>query len=306
MFALISHPMCLLHEMGKHHPEQPARIKVIETAIYASRFHNQVMAITAPLATFSQLARVHDEEYIREVMALAPLNGLVAIDEDTQMNPFTLQAALYAAGSVVQAIELVLAGEVKIAFCNIRPPGHHATRDNAMGFCFFNNVAVGVAHALTNYNISRILIVDFDVHHGNGTEDIFQDESRILSCSLFQYPFYPVLEEILQQPNLINVPIPAHTSGPLYREKFKKYCLDAIQRFKPELVFFSAGFDGHHRDPLASLNLREEDYYLLTQDVKQATQESCQGRFISVLEGGYALEALGPSVIAHLSALLQP
>lgn len=302
--ALISHPDCLLHDMGDWHPEQPARLNVIEDALSRSGLDSVLKKYLAPLATRDQLSRVHNVEYIDRIFQLSPQENLISLDLDTLMNPYSLTAALRAAGATVSGVDLVMVGEVTAAFCNVRPPGHHAERARAMGFCIFNNVAVGVAHALEHHKLKRVAIVDFDVHHGNGTENIFQNDERVLLCSFFQHPFYPFSGAETKSNHIINLPLPAGTTGKIFREKTGEFWLEAIRDFKPEMIFFSAGFDGHMQDPMANTLLNENDYAWLSREVKLIADYACQGRIVSVLEGGYSLEVLGPSVVAHLRALL--
>jgi acetoin utilization deacetylase AcuC-like enzyme len=304
-FALISHPDCLLHEMGPLHPEQPARIQVIDEAISTSPLSKKAKKILAPQAACMDLYRVHDKNYVDQIFEVSPSIGSFILDGDTMMNPYTLQAALHAAGSVIYAIDSIMSNEFKVAFCNVRPPGHHAMKDQAMGFCIFNNVAVGVARALAIYQLRRILIFDFDVHHGNGTEDIFKQDERILLCSAFQYPFYPFAGPISHESNVIHIPLMAGTNGKSYLKKIQDHAFKRIIEFSPEIVFFSAGFDAHYRDQIAGLNLTESDYGLLTSQIRSIVQESCQGRFVSVLEGGYVLDVLGKCVVYHLSHLIE-
>jgi acetoin utilization deacetylase AcuC-like enzyme len=302
--AIISHPECLLHEMGEGHPEQAERIKVIAELCQQEEFKKVIKTYEAPLATSEQLARAHDPKYIQELFSRSPNEGLIYLDPDTAMNPFTLQAAMRAAGAVVQAVDLVLSGEVERVFCNVRPPGHHAERTRAMGFCFFNNVAVGVAHALAQHKLERIAIIDFDVHHGNGTEDIFKTDERVLLCSSFQHPFYPFSGAETISNHILNISLPEGTEGGEWRERIEDSWLQELKNFKPQLLFFSAGFDGYVGDDLANFCLEEGDYAWVTEQVLQITAESAKGRAISVLEGGYDLEGLSLCVAAHLRALL--
>jgi acetoin utilization deacetylase AcuC-like enzyme len=302
--ALISHPDCRLHEMGTFHPEQPARLAAIEQALIRAGLDKSLLKWEAPLATREQLLRVHEAGYIDDIVAHSPTQGLIPLDPDTAMNPYTLQAALRAAGAVVLAVDAVLQGKTDAVFCNVRPPGHHAERARAMGFCFFNNVAVGVAHALERYGLHRVAIVDFDVHHGNGTEDIFNQEKRVLFCSSFQHPFYPGSGADTHSEHIINLPLASGTTGQVFRERARAVWFKAIAAFKPELIFFSAGFDAYAHDEMANLQLMPDDYAWLTQEVKKITADSTQGRVIPVLEGGYDLEGLGQCALAHIQALL--
>ncbi|KTC78268.1 histone deacetylase family protein [Legionella brunensis] len=302
--GFISHHDCLLHKMGDFHPEQPARIQVIENAVSSSSLKSSLLYYQAPLVTKKQLLRVHEQEYVDFIFKNAPATGVIMLDPDVLMNPYSLTAALHAAGSVIYGVELIMAKEVDAAFCNVRPPGHHAERGKAMGFCIFNNVAVGVAHALEQFNLQRIAIVDFDVHHGNGTEDIFQQDERILYCSTFQYPFYPFSGVNTHNEHIINIPLSAGTNGNLFREKVEKLWLQKIEKFDPQMIFFSAGFDAYYLDDMANLLLTVDDYLWITQKIKKIADKCCEGRILSVLEGGYNLDGLGACVVAHLQGLL--
>lgn len=302
--TIISHPDCLRHEMGEHHPESPNRLRAINAALKKASFYDDVKEIEAPLITRQQLERVHDKKYVDEIFRLSPEKGLISIDPDTYMNPHSLSAALRAAGAVIKAVDLVLSNESSVVFCNIRPPGHHAERAKAMGFCFFNNVAIGAAYALDVYQLSRVAIIDFDVHHGNGTEDIFKDNKKVLICSSFQSPFYPFTGMDTSNDHIINLPLPAGTNGETLKENVQKNWLKALKEFSPELIFFSAGFDGYYLDPLADFQLKEEDYFWLTKEIKKIADNCCAGKIISILEGGYHLEGIGRCVISHLKALL--
>lgn len=301
--ALISHRDCLLHVMDGFHPESPLRLKAIDDQLIASGLHAFLQHVDAPLATREQLERVHAPAYVDRIEALLPAQGLAYLDPDTALNPHSLQAALRAAGAVVLGVDLVLQGKAENVFCNIRPPGHHAGPDYAMGFCIFNNVAVGVAHALAQYGLERVAIADFDVHHGNGTEAIFKDDPRVILCSTFQHPFYPHCGADSGSGHVINVPLAAGTNGEGFREAVTRHWLPALERFRPEMVFISAGFDGHREDDMAGLMLVEADYAWVTQQVKAVAEKFARGRLVSVLEGGYALSALGRSAAAHVRVL---
>lgn len=303
--ALITHPDCLLHDTGLENPECPERLRVIAAEINRSDIKESVIHYeTAPLATLEQLSRVHDTDYINRLLSLSPKHGLINLDPDTVLSQYTLTAARRAAGAVILGVDLVLSNQpIHTAFCNIRPPGHHAERARAMGFCFFNNVAVGVAHALEHHHMKRIAIIDFDAHRGNGTEDIFQNNKHVLICSIYEqdiYPYYPVQTF----KNMIHIPLNSGATGREFRAEFIQYGLDRIKEFKPEMIFFSAGFDGHMQDPLSNLNLTEFDFLWITRQIKQIAKDHSQGRMISVLEGGYALNILGQAVVAHLRGLL--
>lgn len=303
--ALISHPDCLKHDMGAHHPEAPARLHAIQDQFVSSGLDILLHYYDAPLASREQLLRVHDQSYVDHIFSLSPEKDLIWIDgSDTGMNPFTLNAALRAAGAVVMAVDMVLSNEATAAFCNVRPPGHHAERHQAMGFCIFNNIAVGAAHALDEHGLERVAIVDFDVHHGNGTEDIFKDDSRVLFCSSFQHPFYPNMGGDAISEHMINLPLPAGTDGLAFRSAIENKWLDAIEQFHPELIMISAGFDGHIEDDMANFNLVEADYRWITLRLKEIAERHCRDRIVSTLEGGYNLSALGRSVAAHIDALI--
>ncbi|MFA5172172.1 MAG: histone deacetylase family protein [Sulfuriferula sp.] len=301
--AYISHPACFKHDMGNDHPESPARLAAIEDQLIASGILPLLQHHDAPRATHEQLARVHTEKHIRSIEAAAPQHGLVYLDPDTAMNPYTLEAALRAAGAVILATDLVMTKQVENAFCNVRPPGHHATRELSMGFCIYNNVAIGVAHAMAQYGLERIAIVDFDVHHGNGTEDIFKDDTRVLLCSTFQHPFYPYSGADSGNEHIINVPLPARTNGQGFRDAVTAAWLPELEIFKPQMIFISAGFDAHREDEMANMGLVEADYTWVTQQIKTVAAKHAQKRIVSVLEGGYALHALGRSATAHIRVL---
>ena len=301
--AYISHPLCLKHDMGTHHPECPARLHAIEDQLIASGLFGYLQHHQAPEASREQLLRVHTADYLDRIIAAAPQQGLVALDGDTLMNPFSYPAALRAAGAVVMGVDLVLAGEVENAFCNIRPPGHHAERSKAMGFCIFNNVAVGAAHALAVRGLDRVAIVDFDVHHGNGTEDIFAADPRVILCSTFQHPFYPYSGAESTSANLVDVPLKAGSGGVEFRAAVTEHWMPALEKFKPELVMISAGFDAHREDDMSSLALLEADYAWVTARIKEMASRHANRRIVSVLEGGYELHALGRSATAHIKEL---
>ena len=301
--AYISHPLCLKHDMGTHHPECPARLHAIEDQLIASGLFGYLQHHQAPEASREQLLRVHTADYLDRIIAAAPQQGLVALDGDTLMNPFSYPAALRAAGAVVMGVDLVLAGGGENAFCNIRPPGHHAERSKAMGFCIFNNVAVGAAHALAVRGLDRVAIVDFDVHHGNGTEDIFAADPRVILCSTFQHPFYPYSGAESTSANLVNVPLKAGSGGVEFRAAVTEHWMPALEKFKPELVMISAGFDAHREDDMSSLALLEADYAWVTARIKEMASRHANRRIVSVLEGGYELHALGRSATAHIKEL---
>ena len=301
--AYITHPDCRLHDMGAHHPECPARLAAIEDQLVASGLGNFLTHVEAPLASRAQLERVHAPAYIKTLEHAVPERGLVNLDPDTAMNPHSLKAALRAAGAAVRATEQVLRGEAEAAFCSVRPPGHHAGRARAMGFCLFNNVAVAAAHALECHGLKRVAIVDFDVHHGNGTEEIFRDDPRVLMVSTFQHPFYPYSGVEGRSERMVNIPLAAYSGGVEFRAAVERFWLPALLAFKPEMLFISAGFDAHREDDMAMLNLVEADYAWVTERIKEVARRSAAGRIVSVLEGGYALSALGRSVATHIKVL---
>jgi acetoin utilization deacetylase AcuC-like enzyme len=301
--AYISHPLCLKHEMGAYHPESPARIHAVEDQLIASGLLNYLQHYDAPPATREQLLRVHDADYITSIESSVPPQGLVQLDADTALNPYSYQAALRAAGAVVLGVDLVMGKKVENVFCNIRPPGHHAERARAMGFCIFNNVAVGAAHALEHHGLQRVAIADFDVHHGNGTEYIFHDDPRVMLCSTFQHPFYPYCGADSGNDHIINVPLAAGTTGEKFRSAVMQHWLPALEHFQPELLLISAGFDAHRDDDMAALKLTEADYAWVTEELKHIAVTYAHGRIVSALEGGYDLHALGRCVLAHIKVL---
>jgi acetoin utilization deacetylase AcuC-like enzyme len=273
--AFISHPDCLLHQCGPYHPERPARLQAIEDELLACGLMSKLERHLAPLATREQLERVHAPDYI-DMLEAASLRasstdgaGAVYLDPDTAMNRHSMKAALRAAGAVVLATDLATGKQVDNAFCSIRPPGHHAERSQAMGFCFIDNVAVGVAHALEAHGLERVAVVDFDVHHGNGTEDIFRDDARVMMVSIFQHPFYPYRGLAGRSERMVNIPLPAGAGGALFRAAVREFWMPALERFQPQMLFVSAGFDAHRDDDLASLNLVEEDYAWVTEMIRK-------------------------------------
>lgn len=303
--AFITHADCLRHDMGSYHPECPGRLTAIEDQLIASGIGPYLERHDAPLASMAQLERAHAAEYIEALRAAAPQRGIVHLDPDTAMNPFTWSASLRAAGAVVLATDLVCSGRADNAFCSVRPPGHHATRNRSMGFCLFNNVAVGMLHALATHGVERIAVIDFDVHHGNGTENIFSNDERVLMASTFQHPFYPYSGTEMPASNMINVPLPAGAGTRQFQEAVTKQWLPALDEFEPELVIFSAGFDAHVEDDMAMLQFRDADYGWVTEQVKGIADKHAGGRIVSMLEGGYALSALGRSVVQHVRVLAE-
>ena len=302
--AFISHPECRKHDMGTFHPECPARLDAIDDQLIASGVGALLAPYEAPRAQTDQILRAHGRPYLESVLKAAPAHGIAHLDPDTAMCPDTLDAAFRAAGAGVLAADLVVGGKVKSAFCAVRPPGHHATRNKAMGFCIFNNIAVAALHALQAHGLQRVAIVDFDVHHGNGTEDIFSEDSRVLMTGTFQHPFYPYSGTGNTALNMANVPLAAGTDGQGFRAAFESVCLPRLEEFAPEMIFISAGFDAHADDDMAMLMLKEADYVWVTRRLRDIADQHAAGRMVSMLEGGYALSALGRSVAAHIRVLL--
>jgi acetoin utilization deacetylase AcuC-like enzyme len=305
--AFISHPECRLHDMGEGHPECPQRLDAIADHLIATGLDVGLEFRDAPIVSDEQLARAHGSGYVlqlREWMDQVREQGRArAIDPDTWIAPGTLAAALRAAGAAVAATDAVIAGEVRNAFCAVRPPGHHAMRDQAMGFCFFNNVCVAARHALDVHGLQRVAIIDFDVHHGNGTEDIVAGDERVLMASFFQHPLYPGTGGVPKGTNMVNVPLAPYTRGPEMREAVEAMWMPRLEAFKPQMLFVSAGFDAHREDDLGQLGLIEADYEWLTLRIKGLAERHAQGRIVSCLEGGYALGALARSVGVHLRVL---
>jgi acetoin utilization deacetylase AcuC-like enzyme len=302
--AYITHPSCLLHDMGPYHPECPDRLTAIADRLVAAGIDGYLSHHTARKATRDEIARVHDSNYVDAIEAASPSEGLHFIDPDTALCAYSLDAAYHAAGAVAQAVDLVMSGECQRAFCAVRPPGHHAERRRAMGFCVFNNIAVGAAHAMAAHGVSRVAIVDFDVHHGNGTEDIFAGDPRVLMVGTFQHPLYPYSGLDPLGPNMINVPLAAGSGGAEFRAAVEEQWAPALEAHRPELILISAGFDAHREDPLANLELVENDYAWVTRKLCALADRHAQGRIISSLEGGYSLSALGRSVGEHLRELV--
>jgi acetoin utilization deacetylase AcuC-like enzyme len=301
--AYITHPDCLKHDMGGYHPERPARLSAIEDQLIASGIGQHLVRYEAPLASDEQLERVHPADYVRAIREASPSEGTVHLDPDTAMNAFTLPAALRAAGAGVLAVDLVMKGEASTAFCAVRPPGHHACRARAMGFCIFNNVAIAARHAIAAHGLERVAVIDFDVHHGNGTEDIFEGDDRLLMASTFQHPFYPYSGTEDPAPNMVNVPLAAGAGSREFREAVTEAWLPALNQFEPQLILFSAGFDAHIEDDMAMLRFTDADYGWVTEQLQPIAERHAEGRMVSLLEGGYALSALGRSAVQHIRVL---
>ncbi len=310
--AYFSPPACLKHEMGAGHPECPERLGAIEDRLRSSGVDIALDRRESLLATPADLALAHDPGYVARLHGIH--NKLLEeietgtgdyeyLDPDTALNPYSLDAALGSVGAALAATDAVIAGDAQNAFCAVRPPGHHACHDRAMGFCIFNTVAIAARHALERHGLERVAIVDFDVHHGNGTEDICAGDERILMVSFFQHPFYPHSGTQHPADNMLNVPLPAYTRGDAVRAMIEQQWLPRLEAFAPQMIFISAGFDAHREDQLASLGLIEQDYAWITQRLKEVADRHADGRIVSCLEGGYSLSALGRSVEAHLRVL---
>lgn len=302
--AYISHPDCIKHDMGDQNPECPERIGAISDHLLIKGLLDYMLPYDAPLATEQQLAQAHSTLYIHELAAHVPTSGFYQVDPDTRMNPYTYQAALRAAGAAVLATDLVISGEAPVAFCNIRPPGHHAERAAASGFCFFNNVVVGIRHALNVHGLERVALVDFDVHHGNGSEDILHDDPRVLMCSIFEIGLYPFSGAVPRGPNMLNVGLPPRSGGEAFRAAVENQWIPALDAFRPQMLYISAGFDGHREDDMGNLGLVEADYTWVTQQLVAVAKRHAGGRIVSCLEGGYVLSPLARSVAAHVRVLI--
>ncbi len=301
--AYISHPECHRHDTGEGHPENARRISAIEDQFVATGLLDVLRCVDAPEVTEEQLLRVHTQAHLAALERVAPTSGYARVDADTVISSGSLQAARWAAGAVVAAVDLVASGDVESAFCCVRPPGHHAESNQAMGFCLYNNIAVGVAHALATCGLNKVAIVDFDVHHGNGTEEIFKDEERVLFCSTFQHPFYPFTPVLENSANRVGVPLPAGAGSSEFRAAVSEHWLPALKEFKPEMVFVSAGFDAHRDDDMSQVSLTDADYRWVTEQIVDVAGTSASGRIVSALEGGYELRSLARSVELHARVL---
>jgi acetoin utilization deacetylase AcuC-like enzyme len=307
-----THPSCWKHEMGQGHPECPERLDAIQDRLLITGVDLGLTAIEAPEAPLTDIELAHDRMYIaafrgtsdrliEDMQAGGP--AYAHLDADTAINAHTWKAALASAGAAIAATDAVLAGELENAFCAVRPPGHHAMRKAAQGFCFFNNVAIAAKYALERHGLKRVAVVDFDVHHGNGTEDILSGDDRALMVSFFQHPFYPFSGTDHPASNMVNVPVPAYTKGMEVRELVETYWVPRLEAFKPELIFISAGFDAHREDDMGQMGLTEQDYSWITYRMREIAQRHAKGRIVSCLEGGYDLSAMSRSVEAHLRVL---
>jgi acetoin utilization deacetylase AcuC-like enzyme len=309
-----SHPSFRLHEMGRGHPECPQRLDAIADRLLVTGLLDALDARQAPAATLAHLSRGHSAAHMARLAdahaTVVDASSLgdparVALDPDTSMNAQTLNAAQHAAGAAVAAVDAVMAGQLSNAFCAVRPPGHHATRDQAMGFCFYNNAALAALHAIHAHGLKRVAVVDFDVHHGNGTEDILKAEPRALMVGFFQHPFYPYSGQSPSAGNISNTPVAAYTRGMDIREIFEQHCMPRLMAFKPEFIVISAGFDAHREDDIGQLGMTEADYQWMTRRIMDAARAHSKGRIVSCLEGGYNLSALGRSVEVHVRALAE-
>ncbi len=301
-----SPPDCLDHDTGRHHPECADRLRAIDARLAQPDF-STLDRREAACGTRDQLRLIHSEAHIRQVFDGIPASGLAGLEADTIVSPGSGLAALSAVGAVCAAVDAVFAQNQVNAFCAVRPPGHHAEPDRAMGFCLFNNVAIAAAHALRHRGISRVAIVDFDVHHGNGTQAAFYHRPQVLYASTHQFPWYPGTGSIRDsgQGNIFNVPLPEGCDSGRFRTAVCARIIPALQRFSPELLLLSAGFDAHRDDPLSEINLVEDDFAWITHELLAVTRDSTEGRVVSVLEGGYHLDALAASVAAHVRALME-
>ena len=299
---LFTHPECLQHNTPPGHPERPARLAAVIDRLQADGLMDELSVRTPTAAGNEALARVHDPRYVEAVAAASPDNGYVRIEADTVMSPGSVNAARLAAGAVFEAVDDVLRGATRRAFCAVRPPGHHAESATVMGFCFFNSVAVGADRALDA--LERVAILDFDVHHGNGTVEMFAERPEVLVCSSFQYPYYPGIRQRVDRPNIVNTPLPAGAGSSAFRAAIERDWLSALESHRPQLILISAGFDAHADDPLAGLELLDDDYRWITAFIVDAANRFAAGRIVSTLEGGYDLNALARSAALHVRGLL--
>lgn len=303
MLKIYTHPTCVEHLVAEGHPERPERLASLVNHLHESGISQDYPLIDATPASPEDILRVHPSAYLAHLERRVPEEGVVALDPDTWMSTQSLDAAVLASGAVCNGVDDLINGTTNRVFCAVRPPGHHAESDAAMGFCLLNSVAIGAYRALQNADINRVAILDFDVHHGNGTVEMCKDDERILVCSSFQHPFYPHRFYDNDWPNIVNTPLPAGTDGSAFRSAIERDWIPAVTAHKPDLILVSAGFDAHYLDPLANLNLQDEDFAWITELIVGLAQTSAQGRILSVLEGGYDLAALNSSVSAHLTAL---
>lgn len=300
---LFTHPDCLAHEVPQGHPERPQRLRAVMAGLENSGLLEQLTVEEATPVSTEQLLEIHGQSLLDALQSTSPDAGIVAVDADTSMGPHSLSAAAHAAGAVVNGVNRVLSGQTSRIFCAVRPPGHHAEADAAMGFCLYNSIALGAQAALKQ--AQRVAILDFDVHHGNGTVDIFKDRPEVLVCSSFQHPYYPFRYADLQRRNIINTPLAAGTGSDGFRQAIERDWLPALNEHRPEVILVSAGFDAHADDPLAQLQLMEDDFHWVTELIVDQANQFSGGRIVSTLEGGYDLSALAASAQAHVSALME-
>jgi len=303
--AYISHSDCHAHDTGEGHPESAHRLSAIEDQFIASRLSDFIRSFDAPEVTQSQLLRVHTAEHLANMEAMMPQRGYARLDPDTVISPGTLKAAKRSAGAVVLAVDLLMSGEMNNAFCGVRPPGHHAESNRALGFCIYNNIAVGAAHALEAHGLEKVAIVDFDVHQGNGTEDIFINDDRVLYCSIFQHPFFPYTPQPENSERIVSIPLEATAKSAEFRSAVSDHWLPALERFQPEMIFISAGFDAHRDDEMSYISLTDADFLWVTEQIVQVAELSASGRIVSVLEGGYELQSLARCVETHMRVLME-
>lgn len=303
--ALITHPDCVLHENSPGHPERPQRIGAVLDQLKKEDLFDHLVVMEAPKADASAALSCHPQAYIDHIVSSSPSQGTAQLDPDTAMNTHSLDAALRGLGAGIEATTKVLQGEVNNAFCLVRPPGHHAEKSTAMGFCFFGNIAIAARHALEQKNIDRVAIVDFDVHHGNGTEDLVDGDERILFCSSFEYPQYPNCYKPDVPGQRVNVPLSPGTGSDDFRHAILDTWIPALNAFRPQMLFISAGFDAHAEDPLAGLALGDNDFVWITQQLMRVADEHANGRIVSMLEGGYSLPALARSATGHVRELMR-
>jgi acetoin utilization deacetylase AcuC-like enzyme len=307
MTLFFTHEACIGHDMGPMHPERPARLQALNAAFEAERFSG-LDRRESPLATVDQISRMHPQDHVERVLAAVPKSGLVRLDGDTSMSPGSGEAALRAAGAVCAAVDAVVTGVAANAFCAGRPPGHHAEAEIPMGFCLFNNVAIAAAHARASHGLKRVAVMDFDVHHGNGTQAMFWNEPDLMFASTHQMPLYPgtgAREERGAHGTIINAPLPGGAGGEEFRAEMTEIILPALDDFAPELLIISAGFDAHADDPLAGLRFVEDDYAWVTRELISIANRHAGGRIVSSLEGGYDLDALAASAVAHVEVLME-
>ena len=304
---LITHPACLEHRMPGGHPERPERLRAIEAALAADAF-NPLVRVEAPRAELETIALCHPMDYVEAIRDATPQQGIAQLDADTSMSPGSFEAAIRAVGGAVHAVDAVMTGNATNAFVATRPPGHHTETARPMGFCLFNNAAIAARHAQHKHGIERAAIIDFDVHHGNGSQDIFWSDPTVMYASTHQMPLYPgtgAVSESGDHDTIVNAPLRPGDGGSQFREAFESRILPRLREFKPDLVIVSAGFDAHTRDPLANLNLVEADFAWATQKLLEIADQSAQGRLVSLLEGGYDLQGLAGSAAAHVNALMR-